>query len=70
MDAAEQATRRALRTTRNNVKEAAALLGISRQALYGRMRRFGIKIELTQERIRERSLRANEVRWARVRGAA
>jgi DNA-binding NtrC family response regulator len=55
MDATERETRRALRETRNNVKAAAALLGISRQGLYRRLERFGIKLELTPERLTERS---------------
>lgn len=55
MDATEQETRRALKRTRNNVTEAAAALGISRQAVYLRLRRYGIRIELTAERRRERA---------------
>jgi DNA-binding NtrC family response regulator len=55
MDATERETRRALRETRDNVKAAAALLGISRQTLYNRLARYGIKLELTPERLALRS---------------
>jgi DNA-binding NtrC family response regulator len=49
-----------------NVKEAAAVLGVSRQAVYDAMRRFGIERLPSQEDralISERARRSAYARW-------
>jgi transposase len=72
LDSREQVLR-ALRAAHWNVKEAAAALRVSRQAVYDAMRRFGIERKPSQEDpavVSERARRSANARWERDRQPA
>ena len=55
----------ALRQCQGNAKDAALILGVSRQAVYLAVRRFGIRRREPTEAISERMRRAARARWDR-----